>query len=65
MFNNIDYINNLQNELSYVSILQQEKENYITNMLIRTLYSNDVDNAECYRIIKSFKDKVLGNVTIS
>lgn len=65
MFNNIDYINNFQNELSYVPILQQEKENYITNMLIRTLYSNDVDNAECYRIIKLFKDKVLGSVTIS
>lgn len=55
MFNNIDYINNFQNYLPYVPILQQEKENYITNMLIRTLYSNDVDNTECYRIIKLFK----------
>lgn len=40
------------------------KENYIANMLIRTLYSNDVNNAECYRIIKLLKEKVLGNVSI-
>lgn len=43
---------------------QLSKENYIANMLIRTLYSNDVNNAECYRIIKLLKEKVLGNVMI-
>lgn len=41
---------------------QLEKENYIANMLVRTLYSNDVNNSECYRIIKLFKEKVLGDV---
>lgn len=43
---------------------QLSKENYIANMLIRTLYSNDISNAECYHIIKLFKEKVLGNVMI-
>lgn len=38
-----------------------EKENYIANMLVRTLYSNNVNTSECYRIIKSFQKKVLGN----
>ncbi len=40
---------------------QNEKENYIANMLVRTLYSNNVENDECYRIIKLFKNKVLGS----
>ncbi len=40
------------------------KENYIADMLIRTLYSNNVNNSECYHIIKLFKEKVLGNITI-
>ncbi len=40
------------------------KENYISDMLVRTLYSNDVNSAECYNIIKLFKEKVLGNITI-
>jgi hypothetical protein len=39
---------------------QMEKENYIANMLVRTLYSNQVSNSECYRIIELFKKKVLG-----
>ena len=43
---------------------KQYKENYIADMLVRTLYSNDVSNSECYRIIKLFKEKVLGNITI-
>ena len=43
---------------------QLEKENYIANMLVRTLYSNDVNNSECYRIIKLFKEKVLGDIEI-
>lgn len=42
---------------------QLEKENYIADMLIRTLYSNNVNNSECYHIIKLFKEKVLGNIT--
>lgn len=41
-----------------------EKENYIADMLIRTLYSNNVNNNECYYIIKLFKEKGLGNVVI-
>lgn len=45
-------------------IKQLEKENYIANMLVRTLYSNDVDNSECYRIIKLFKEKVLGDIEL-
>lgn len=43
---------------------QMEKENYIANMLVRTLFSNQVDNSECYRIIELFKKKVLGANTI-
>lgn len=39
---------------------QFEKENYIADMLVRTLYSNDVNNTECYHIIELFKKKVLG-----
>lgn len=40
------------------------KEDYIVNMLIRTLYSNEVTNAECYRIIKKFKEKVIGDMML-
>lgn len=40
------------------------KENYIANMLVHTLYSNNVNNAECYRIIKLFDKKVLGDTLI-
>ena len=43
---------------------QIEKENYIADMLVRTLYSNNVNNSECYNIIKLFKEKVLGGVEI-
>lgn len=32
--------------------------------IIHTLYSNDVNNAECYHILKLFKEKVLGDVVI-
>lgn len=39
----------------------QYKENYIADMLIRTLYSNDVSKSECYHIIELFKKKVLGD----
>lgn len=46
------------------SITQQEKENYIADMLVHTLYLNNVNNSECYNIIKLFKEKVLGNVQI-
>lgn len=41
---------------------QIEKENYIADMLVHTLYSNNVNNSECYRIIKLFKEKVLGDI---
>lgn len=58
------FIDSNQNELFFESMMQQEKENYIADMLVRTLYSNDVNNAECYRIVKLFEDKVLGNVYI-
>lgn len=40
---------------------QSGKETYIANMLIRTLYSNNVSDSESYRIIKTFKDMVLGS----
>lgn len=30
-------------------------------MLVCTLYSNNVNNAECYRIIKLFKENILRN----
>ncbi len=43
---------------------QQYKENYIADMLVRTLHSNDVNNEECYNIIKLFKKKVLSDVLI-
>ena len=44
--------------------MQQEKENYIADMLVHALYSNNVNNSECYNIIKLFKEKVLGDVQI-
>ena len=40
---------------------QRYKENYIANMLVRTLYSNNVTQSECYRIIKLFENKVFGD----
>lgn len=57
------FYNNTIQMLEQVSE-QLEKENYIADMLVRTLYSNDVSNSECYRIIKLFKEKILGNVKI-
>lgn len=54
MFNFIDYAEQ--------ATKQAEKENYIADMLVRTLYSNNVNNSECYRIIELFKRKVLGNI---
>ena len=53
-----------ENNIVKKSLNQVEKENYIANMLVRTLYSNDVSNAECFRIIKLFKDKILGDIVI-
>ena len=44
----------ISNNITEKVFEQNEKENYIANMLVRTLYSNDVENAECYRIIKLF-----------
>lgn len=61
MYNNI--FNNNLNVLNQIET-QLEKENYIADMLVRTLYSNDVNKSECYQIIKLFKEKVLGSVMI-
>lgn len=46
---------------------QLEKENYIANMLVHTLYSNDVNLNECQSIIELFVKKIFGmytNITI-
>lgn len=56
MFNNVNVVEQASKQL--------EKENYIADMLVCTLYSNDVNNSECYHIIKLFKEKVLGNIEI-
>ena len=53
-----------ENDIVGKTMDQQYKENYIADMLVRTLYSNDVGNSEYYRITKLFKEKVLGDVTI-
>ncbi|WP_285947139.1 hypothetical protein [Thomasclavelia cocleata] len=53
-----------ENDIVGKTMDQQYKENYIADMLVRTLYSNDVNNTECYHIIKLFKEKVLGDVII-
>ena len=54
----------INNNIVQQTIYQNEKENYIANMLVRVLYSNNVNNSECYNIIKLFKEKVLGDVEI-
>lgn len=51
----------IQNNIIEKVYKKNEKENYIANMLVHTLYSNNVDQDECYRIIKLFKDMVLGS----
>ena len=44
---------------------REEKENYIVQCLINTLYcGTDVNQSECYSIIKKFKEKVLGDVEL-
>lgn len=53
-----------ENDVVGKTMDQQYKENYIADMLVRTLYSNDVSNDECYHIVKLFKEKVLGNITV-
>ena len=40
-------------------IVQNEKEEYIMRMLIRTLYSNDVTKQECKRIVMLLNDEIL------
>lgn len=56
---------NNQNNIVFKMYKENEKHNYIANMLVRTLKSNDVDTNEYYNILKLFKEKVLGNdVTI-
>lgn len=37
---------------------QHYKENYIANMLMSTLFSNNVNVSECYRIIELLKEKI-------
>ena len=59
----------MSNSNEYLSIFkeystQRQKENYIANMLVNTLYSNDVSQSECYQIIKLFKQKVLGDINL-
>lgn len=51
-YNNIDVVEQTCKQL--------EKENYIADMLVHTLYSNNVNNSECFRIIELFKKKILG-----
>lgn len=58
------FISDIQNNSFFNSTIQQEKENYIADMLVRTLYSNDVNNAEIYHIFDLFKYKVLGNISV-
>lgn len=53
-----------KNDIVGKTMDEQYKENYIADMLVRTLYSNDISDAECYNIIKLFKKKVLGDVQI-
>lgn len=56
MFNNNQIDNFIQRE---------EKENYIVKCLIHTLYcGTDVNQSECYSIIKKFKEKILGDVDL-
>lgn len=43
---------------------KHEKHNYIANMLVRTLKSNDVNTNEYYDILKLFEEKVLGSNTV-
>ena len=50
-----------ENNIISKMMVQKEKENYIADMLVRTLYSNKVNKSECYRIIELFKRKVLGD----
>lgn len=50
----------MQNIIEYAT-QQVEKENYIADMMIRTLFSNDVDISECNHIIDIVKEKVCGN----
>lgn len=53
-----------ENDIVGKTMVQLEKENYIADMLVRTLYLNNVSNGECYNIIKLFKEKVLGDVVM-
>ena len=46
-------------------IQREEKENYIVKCLINTLYcGTDVNQSECYSIIKKFKEKILGDIEL-
>lgn len=47
-----------ENNIVAKQMEQRYKENYIADMLVRTLFSNDVNISECHRIIELFKNKV-------
>jgi len=38
---------------------QEEKEDYIANMVIHTLFVNNVHISECYRILDRAKEKLV------
>lgn len=47
-----------KNNIAMQQMEQRYKENYIADMLVRTLMSNTVTYTECYRIIELFKEKI-------
>ncbi len=55
---------NNQNNIVFKIYKENEKHNYIANLLVRTLKSNEVDTNEYYDILELFKEKVLGNDVI-
>lgn len=40
---------------------ENEKHNYIANMLVKTLKTNSVSSDEYYDILKLFKEKIIGS----
>lgn len=47
-----------QNNIVVQHMEQRYKENYIADMVIRTLFSNDVNISECHKIIELVKEKL-------
>ena len=50
-----------ENDVVGKTMDQFKKENYIADMMVRTLYSNEVTNKESCNIIKLLKEKVRGD----